>query len=514
MRLSSFSRRATARLLPVSAAAVATLSLTTVANAQPGGVGPACEVDANSPKEMFVANQAYQRAAIIQGDPAARQEALKKAMEELTKKLDKTQEKNPLGYAMLEGQILSLWVADETFPLSTTRGMIGAKNDEEAPIDLVQATNAAFNTVSAGAPACESTVQQLRQNEGWLAMTRRALDLSGTNPDSAKFYAEASLAMLPTDNPYPFQVLGVVAQRAEDIDGAIAYWDQAVEAAGTDTSYNDIRQSSLFYVGLYSLQSSREQADPQKTASLNKAATAMAAYLNDFSNSPDASTVMQGLGEAYLTLGDTAKVAQIYAPILATPSEFGDYEITMAGVVATQAERTEDAISLFDAAIKKNPNQRDALRNLAASYYTAEQFEEMDKPLAALLAIDPNNVDAWSMLAYAAQGKREAATEAPLKKQWTDSLVYYAQKADSLPVKVTIDNFERKDETAAVSLSLEGNADTPKANTLTVEFLDASGNVVSSASEEVAPITKGEIKSVKLEAQGAGIVAYRYKPLS
>ena len=130
----------------------------------------------------------------------------------------------------------------------TTRGALGMVDAPDQPIDLVTATDEAFKAVVAGAPACAADVQAMRQNEGWLAMTRKALDLSSSEPDSAAIYAQRSITLLANDNPYPYQVLGIVAQRKGDVDGAISSWDKAIEASGTDSAYNDIRQSSLYYV--------------------------------------------------------------------------------------------------------------------------------------------------------------------------------------------------------------------------------------------------------------------------
>lgn len=505
-------RRATAWFFPVSAAAVATLSLSVVVQAQPGAVGPSCEIDANQPKELLVANLAFQRAGGME-DAAARLPVLKQVMKELTNKPEKFRDKNPQGYNMVLAQTLSLLIADENTPVETTRGAIGAIDAPTAPIHLVQAADEAFKAIAATSPACAGDVRVMRQSQGWLAMTRKALDMSGSNPDSAGYYAQQSLTLLPVDNPYPFQVLGIVAQRKGDLPGAVAQWEKAIESAGTDSSYADIRQSSLYYVGLYTLAQARDLTGDAQKAMLGKAVDAMNTYMKDYGTSADAPTVMQGLGEAYLTRGDTASVSSVYAAHLATPGEFTDYALTMAGVLATQAEKVDDAIKLFEAAVAKNPNQRDALRNLAASYYTAKQFDKMNKPLDALVAIDPNNYDAWSLYAFGAQGRMQAAAAGPEKKKWTDSLIAYAAKADSLPVKVVVDEFDRRAESVVFAVSLEGVSDKPKANTLSVEFLDASGNVVASASEDVAPITKGERKQVRLEAQGAGIVAYRYKPL-
>ncbi len=507
------SRRPAVRLRSLSAAAVATLSLTTLAHAQPGGVGASCDLDANSPRELLVANLAYQRATSA-SDPAARQAALRQTMKELTNRPERYRDKNLTGYHMLLGQTYALWLADESTPAVTTRGAIGASDTPDASIDLAAATDEAFKAIVTAAPACAADVQTLRQNEGWLAMTRKSLDFSSSQPDSAAVYAQRSLMMLPNDNPYPYQVLGIVAQQKGDVAGAISNWEKAVEASGTDSAYADIRQSSLYYIGLYTLEQAREKSGDAQKADLTRAVDAMKKYMADYGTSQDAPTVMQGMGEAYLTMGDTAGMAGIYAPLLASPAEYSDYALTMAGVLATQAERAPDAIRLFEAAIARNPNQRDALRNLAATYYGEKEFDKMSKPLDALVAIDPNNIDAWTMYAFGAQGRMQAATAAAEKKQWTDSLIAYAGKADSLAVKLTVDEFERRAESVSFSAVLEGNTDTPKANTLSVEFLDASGNVVATASEQVDPIAKGERKVVRLQAQGSGIVAYRYKPLS
>jgi len=512
MRANRLTRRATAWLLPVSAAAVATLSLSVVAQAQPGGVGPSCEIDANQPKELLVANLAFQRAAGTE-DPAARLPVLKQVMKELTNKPEKFRQKNPDGYNMVLAQTLSLFVADGSTSVETTRGAIGALDTPDAPINLVQAADEAFKALVVSSPACSSDVRIMRQSQGWLAMTRKALDMSGSNPDSAAYFAQHSLTLLPVNNPYPFQVLGIVAQRKGDLPGAVTQWEKAIEAAGTDSSYADVRQSSLYYVGLYTLSQARELTGDAQKAMFSKSVEAMKLFMKDYGTAAESPTIMQGLGEAYLTMGDTASVASIYAALLATPAEFTDYALTMSGVLATQAKKVDDAITLFEAAVAKNPNQRDALRNLAATYYSANQYDKMSKPLDALVAIDPNNYDAWSLYAFGAQGKMQATKVAADKKKWTDSLITYAAKADSLPVKLVVDEFERNTESVVFSVSLEGVADKPKANTLSVEFLDISGNVVSSATEEVAPITKGERKQVRLEAKGAGIVAYRYKPL-
>lgn len=507
--------RASARVLPAAATLAIAASAAPLGNtlvAQPGGVAPMCEIDTNAPRELLVTSLSFQRAAGA-ADPAARATALKQVMKELTTKSERFRPKNPLGYEMMLGQVLSLWIADPSTPVVTTRGAIGAIDNPTAEINLVEAANAAFAAITDSAPGCASMVQQLRQSEGWLAMTRKALDLSGSDPAEAAKYAQYSIALLPDNNPYPYQVLGIVAQRNGDVDAAVTNWQKAVDASGTDSSYTDIRQSSLFYLGMYTLQRSREFSGDEQKARLERAVASMQTYLNDYGKSADAATVMQGLAEAYVSLGQTDKVPGLYAAMLATPAEYPDYSLTMAGVIASQADKPKDAIVFFETALSKNPNQRDALRNLAASLYADKQYEKMFPSLDRLVALDPNNTDAWTMYAFAAQGLAQGTTAPAERKKWTDELIRYNTLADTLPVKVQVDEFERRADAVVFSVTLEGNSAKPQANTLAVEFLDISGNVVTTASQEVAPIAKGERKSVRLEASGSGISAYRYKPL-
>jgi tetratricopeptide (TPR) repeat protein len=372
MRSLRSSRRATARLFSVSAASVASLTFAASLAAQPGAVAAACEIDTNSPKELLVASLAFQRAATA-ADPVAKATALKNTMKELTNKQDKWRSKNALGYEMLLAQTLSQWVAIEDMPVETTRGAIGATDMPEQAINLVTAADRSFTAVVEGAPSCAGDVRAMRQSEGWLAMTKKALDFSSSNPEQAQVFAQHSLTLLPVDNPYPYQVLGIVAQSKGDVDGAIANWGKAIEASGTDSTYADIRQSSLFYKGVYELQGSREKTGDEQQAWLRRSIETMKTYLADYNSSADAPTIMQGLAEAYVTLKETDKVPSIYAPMMASPAAYSDFALTMSGVLAAQAEKNADAVVFFEAALQKNPNQRDALRNLAASYYAEKR---------------------------------------------------------------------------------------------------------------------------------------------
>lgn len=477
-------------------------------HAQPGGVGPACEIDANSPKELLVASLAYQRATAAEV-AEDRQKALQQVLKELSTKPDRFK-KNIAGQQYVLAQSLSLWLTEPGISIETARGPLGYTTEPDATINLVDAIDEAFDAIVAAAPHCASDVAAMRQNEAWLAMTRRAMETAQTIPDSATLYANYSLQLSP-GNPYPYHVLAMVAQAKNDAEGAVTNWNATVKAAGNDTTYSDLRRSSLYYLGMYQLEQARDLEGEARKSKLDASAEAFRTFLAEAPTSSDAPNIMQGLAEVYTLAGDSARVPSVYAPMLASPSQFGDVALSMGGVLATRAERIDDAVALFEAAIEANPHQRDALRNLAASYYAQEAFFRMFKPLEALVKLDPNNPDAWLMYAYASQGLQRAATADADKRNWADSAMKYVALSEGLPVKAEVTGFDRSGDGAALTVSLEGNAETPKGFALDVEFLNLAGTVVGTGSVAVEPIPMGETRSVKVEGSGAGIIGYRYK---
>ena len=232
-------------------------------------------------------------------------------------------------------------------------------------------------------------------------------------------------------------------------------------------------------------------------------------------DNPDAPNLLNAWADALTMAKDTALIPTVYTPLL-TQATATDIALTTGGVIATRANKSEDALKLFQAAAKVNPFNRDALRNVAAAHYGKDQFALMFDPTRQLVEIDPNNFDGWMLFAYAAQGLAKAAQTAkkPVEvKAWTDSLVKYQTFAEALPVKVDITSFDRRKDMATLVITLEQVATAEGQYPVTMEFLDIAGAVVATVTEASGPIKKGETKTVTLKATGAGIMGYRYKAL-
>jgi tetratricopeptide (TPR) repeat protein len=400
-----------------------------------------------------------------------------------------------------------------------------------APYDIVVQMDSAYRRITAALPDCAGDVAQLRQNEVWLANTQAALAASsGGQLDSAEYYAKRSMTV-SEGNPYPYYVLANVANSRNNRPEAIRNWQQVVQRAGSDSNYRDLKQSSMYYVGMSQLEMAGGQQGAEQAATAKAAAASLQALLVAAPDHPDAANLMNGWADALTLAKDTAAIPQVYAPLLADPSKGSDLKFIVGGVIASRINRADDALKLFEGAVAANPFARDALRNVAATYYGRDQFAQMFEPTRKLLAVDPNNFDAWMFNAYAAQGLMKAVKVPAAKKvmtpadqkamaearaqqkAWGDTLVKYQTIADGLPVKVEVVEFSRKATESTVSISVEEMGAAGGTHQVVMEFVDREGKVVATDTQSTGPLKKGEVKQLSFKGAGEKILAFRYQPV-
>jgi tetratricopeptide (TPR) repeat protein len=355
----------------------------------------------------------------------------------------------------------------------------------------------------------------MRMNEVWLAATKAALDASNAGKlDSADYFAKRSMLMSAT-NPYPHYVMANTANARNNRAVAIMHWKHVIKYAADDTTYRDLKNSSMYYAAMSQLEDAQAKTGAEQVTVAREAAEGFKALLAATPDNPDAPNLLLSWADALTAAKDTALIPTVYTPLL-TQASATDIALATAGVIATRANKSDDALKLFQAATVKNPFNRDAQRNVAAAHYAKDQFPLMFAPTRKLVELDPNNFDGWMLFAYAAQGLAKAAQTAkkPIEvRAWTDSLVKYQTYAEALPVKVDVTSFDRRKETATLILGVEQVAAKDGQYSVTVEFLDLAGAVVATVTEAVGPIKKGETKSVTLKTNGTGIMGYRYKAL-
>jgi hypothetical protein len=482
--------------------------------AQPGGgVAPQCSIDQNTPKELALMSLKFQSAR-----SAATPDARKKVLRDIIKELDTKPErfaKNPGGYNLSLVQALTMWGVEPGIGDAPARSELGFITNPTEPYDILVNMDVAYKAIVAAVPTCEADITAMRMNEVWLAATKAALDASNAGKlDSADYFAKRSMLMSAT-NPYPHYVMASTANARNNRTAAIMHWKHVVKYAADDTTYRDLKNSSMYYAAMSQLEDAQSKTGAEQQTAARESAEGFKTILATTPDSPDAPNLLLSWADALTVAKDTALIPTVYASLL-TQASATDIALATAGVIATRANKSDDALKLFQAATVKNPFNRDAQRNVAAAHYTKDQYTLMFAPARKLVDLDPNNFDGWMLFAYASQGLAKAAQTAkkPIEvKAWTDSLVKYQTYAEALPVKVDVTSFDRRKDNATLILALEQVAPKDGQYSVTAEFLDIAGAVVATATEAAGPIKKGETKSVTLKVTGAGIMSYRYKAL-
>jgi Tfp pilus assembly protein PilF len=340
-----------------------------------------------------------------------------------------------------------------------------------------------------------------------------------------------------TAEPNSFQYLATIFATQEHLDSAAYYYDLAAQAA-SDPAFAKQKKEAMFNRAAVLFQAKR-WAD---------AKTALQAYLTMFPNDPKASAALAG---AYSALGQRDSALGIYNAIIAHADSADPLDVFEAGAKIFEAVPPEPdtaatggqcrtdarrdrtltlarvkarcdsatakirkaydasvgdqyrlAARAFEAGLQRDVAYRDALFNLANTYYIVKDGDRMLPVAQRLYAGDPLN-----------RGTVRLVAGAWLLKQKSDSVLYYLQRADSLmPVEVTVSGFAPDEQNATVTGLITNFHTKPSAPIkLTFDFLDAKGAVVASQTVEVPAIDAGGNYQFQTKAIGVGIAAWRYK---
>jgi tetratricopeptide (TPR) repeat protein len=518
-----------------------------------GGQQKACEVDEGSPNQVARAVLDLQLAQNA-GKPEDAATKLRDAVKLLS---EGDMSKNPTGRAFVFGKTLVMWMAQPSMTSGmTTRGALGFVTNPAAPYDIVGGIDSSFSIVEASNPDCASTTAPWRQQKGWVDLVNKAIELANSNDstktDSAVYYAKRSLQM-SRNAPYGYMVLAQAAIRNNQPKEAISDYKSAV-AAAKDTAQADQRRQMLMTLGNYSADIADTATGVAKAQYLAEAKNAFAELGKD-PGTKFADAARSGQCRIAIVSGDTAGIRASYADQVQNPGAFSYSSLMSSAVCAARASQTKDAIKLFEGARVQNPEHRDVLYNLARLYLVDSAYVQ-GLPIARhLIAVDPSNPDDYQLMtiAYAqikkgydartkeyeakakALGQRaNTATGAALKsaidsaarmtplinayrdsaKTAVDSAIKYNDKMTKLPARITFNEFTPTDSKASISGIVTNQTDTTKTYSVKIQFVDKAGNVVSTQDVSVGPVAPHKSASFQTVGTGAGIVAFRYAPLS
>jgi tetratricopeptide (TPR) repeat protein len=421
---------------------------------------------------------------------------------------------NPTARNYLRGEAYILYLMQPNTPAVVQRSTLGLTSNPTGTIDLFAAADSAFSIVEKALPECGAVIAQWRQQKPWLNTLNGAINaLNAGQLDSAELLAKRSL-LLDRKAPYAYSVLGSIAKNRKDFNAANEYWKQALSAAGTDTTYADVRSKTIYEMASAASDKVDAATGAAKRAAAKEAIKPWQDYIATATNDLLLADAIDNIARLYMAAGDSASIPTIYAPLLANPSKYGELALVHAGVVATRNGHHADANKLFDAALAQNPYSRDAVNNLAATYIQIGEFSKAMPLIDKLVAMDPSNPENPLLYAFVYQGLYKGTKDKKLQKIYTDSLVYFNAKSENAPVKLVVTEFSRRPDASTLAGTIENRGTTSKTYNLSVEFLDKSGTVIDTQTATVGPVAVKKSATFKLTSTRGGAYGYRYKPLS
>jgi len=467
-----------------------------------------CDPTANTKGDIAKAQFSMTRAisAADKGNPT-------RDLQEALKLVDNGTD-NPAARNYLRGEAYIIYLMQPNAQPVVQRGTIGLTSNPTATIDLYLAADSAFSAVEKAMPECAAVIQQWREQKPWLNSLNGAINaLNAGQLDSAEMLAKRSL-VLDRKAPYAYSVLGSIAHNRKDYTAANNYWKQTLEAAGTDTSYADVRSKTMYEMAVASADKADAATGAAKRAAAKEAIKPWQDYIAAASNDLLLADAIDNATRMYYDAGDSASVPSLYAPMLANPSKYGELSLVHAGVVATRNGHQADASKLFDAALAQNPYSRDAINNLAATYIQNNEFTKAFPLIDKLVAMDPSNPDNPLLYAFAYQGLYKGTKDKKLQKIYTDSLVYFNNKSENAPVKLTVNEFTRRADGTTVVGSIENRSAASKTYSVSMDFVDKTGAVVDTQTATVGPVAAKSKATFKISSPKGGVYGYKYKPLS
>ena len=364
--------------------------------------------------------------------------------------------------------------------------------------DAVEA-DSAFAKAEEIVPLCELDITQYRQNS-WALLANAGIEFQKTgNTDSAlALFRDASIMFRGL--PHVYSNMGVVFANMDKTDSAAAYFQKALAISERDTSLTEDRNSSALNLAImYGRQGKHQDA-----------VTILRRYL---AWRPDDMDARRVLASSFRSAGmadsaDALETAMVETFSKTNLDSLDTQDLMAVGVSAFNAKKYPEAEKAFAKAVQRNTWSRDALYNLANTYFAMKNHEKLIEYSSKLLEMEPMNEDALRLLA---QGQRGVNRE--------DEVIKTATRLVVMPFTVEITGFQPGPNKATLTGDAVGRAPEdaagkpikPAAMTLVFEFVDLKGTVIDTEEISVRALNKAEKHPIKLEATGAGITGWRYR---
>lgn len=362
----------------------------------------------------------------------------------------------------------------------------------------------AFTKAQQLAPDCAKDIDGYRRN-AWVALINAGSKFEeDKNVDSAYALYQQGNAIY-RGSPVGFYRTASILNDRKQFDSAAYYFGQAVavSANSTDTTDQKYRNNSAFSQGVLLLNAKK----------YDQAAQAFEQYLKWVPNDTQAK---RGLAQAYRGEGKNEQAQALEKEVVAAGGGAGggaggaggSQDLMSAGINLFQDKKYAEAAAAFEKVAQAEPYNRDALSSLANTYLALQNGPKLLATAQRLVAIEPMSESALKLLG---EGYKQTSK--------VDDAVKTAEQVLALPANVKASDFSTSGNGASLTLTAAGRAAQtasgkpipPAAVPITVEFINASGQPVATQDTQIPAVPNGSSQTVKVDGQGAGITAWRYK---
>jgi tetratricopeptide (TPR) repeat protein len=495
MKGSKFMRATTVTLLSLSMPIVSALQ-----------AQDKCDINDSSPFQLNGAKQYVTMAASSRKDDEVPKH-LSNAIRVLTENPDKI--KNEAGRQYLLLRTYAQWLQRADGKYVMPRGQMGFTTNPQGTHNLLLGVDSAATAIETMMPQCKATVRPYRQRFFSDILNKSVAAMNAEQNDSAVYFANLSLQVAGAD-PRPWNVLSAVYQKQNKMDSAMMAMEKVITLAGDDTLYTRVKQQSRYNLAVINLGKAEAAAGAEKEAEIKKARVLLEAYLKD---SPGDANAGQALGRALRLSGDTAAVANMFSDMVKAPDKYSADQLFEAGSNAAATGRDKDAIALFEAGFKKNPNHRFALYNYANVLFTSKDSERMGPAVMRLMTVDPNFESGWRLVAGYWQLKQRAEADAAKKKMYGDSTLFYLDKQQKTNPRVNVTMATKVGTAYQLQGTVANEGQAAASWTMKLELLDETGAVVSTKDVALGPVDPSSSTTFAVKIDAPKAVAFRYAPI-
>lgn len=468
-----------------------------------------CDVQDDNSSDLMGAHLFLGRATDPKNTNQAQKDSLlRQGVASLT--ASKFNEQKELGRDFLLGEALSLEAANPNINPVGPRGSYGFKTDSASTIDIIAKADTLMNIIASKKKECQDLADRVRQ-QAYVPLTNAALsDLNSKNYAQADTLARRALEIY-TKSPYAYSALGSVDITKQDYPGAKENFQKVISLSGTDTTYRKLKDIAMYNLAVVSSTIADDSAkSPNHKMLADSAVVAWKAYQQADPSNPNAQA---GLTHALQASGDTAQANALYSDMINNPSKYTDQQLFQSAIAAAQAKDENAAVKLFSLGLKTNPYFSTALYYVANSEFNNGQVDSLMPTIRRLVSIDPNNPDAYRILAGAYQLRARDATDPKLKRAYQDSIVVALKKYQQPKVGVTVTNFADDGQHVSVSGRIQNFTDSSHTYTPQFSFIDPQGNVVGTKGSSPVTVGPKQTGTFQLSTDARGAVAYKYAPL-